>query len=150
MNPSPLQLAHFATGFRVRYNTLFCLNTMPQLIFAAMQDGEPAGFNNQWHDYAGSAAEGEEMQSWDALCHPEDHPASLTAWQHARRTERPFEAAFRLRRHDGAYRWMLARALPLRSETGAVERWFGRCTDVGDMKALGQSHDLMERELARG
>ena len=124
------------------------LNTMPQLIFACLPDGQPEGFNKQWHDFTGTAADDADVQPWDLFVHPADRRAALDAWQHALLVERPFEAEFRLRRLDGEYRATLARAVPLRSESGAVERWFGSCTDIQGLKDLQASNDIMKRELA--
>ncbi len=52
----------------------------------------------------------------------------------------PYELEFRLRGRDGAYRWFLARAMPMRDGTGRVVRWFGTCTDIDEQK-LGSSRD---------
>jgi signal transduction histidine kinase/DNA-binding response OmpR family regulator len=40
-----------------------------------------------------------------------------------------------LRRHDGQYRWYIARALPVRDKAGNVERWIGNNADIDDQKA---------------
>ncbi len=52
----------------------------------------------------------------------------------------PWEAEARLRRKDGAYRWFLIRAKPLRNEQGLVMRWYLTRTDIEDRKQA-------EREL---
>jgi signal transduction histidine kinase len=46
----------------------------------------------------------------------------------------PFEAEFRLRRADGAYRWFLGRGVPLRDGEGRVSRWLGVATDIDDQR----------------
>jgi signal transduction histidine kinase/ActR/RegA family two-component response regulator len=60
----------------------------------------------------------------------------LAAWALAVRTAAPFQTEYRIRRHDGVYRWFKARANPLRDERGTVERWIGTSTDVDDVKRL--------------
>jgi PAS domain S-box-containing protein len=45
-----------------------------------------------------------------------------------------YEIEVRYRRRDGAYRWYVARAEPLRSETGAITGWFGTSTDIHDRR----------------
>src|SRR5262249_27106432 len=47
-----------------------------------------------------------------------------------------FDAEFRIRGADGAYRWFKARALPLRSEEGENFKWFGTNTDIEDQKRV--------------
>jgi PAS domain S-box-containing protein len=49
-------------------------------------------------------------------------------------SEAPGEAEARLRRQDGAYRWFLFRANPLRDESGTVVKWYGVNTDIEDRK----------------
>ena len=59
---------------------------------------------------------------------PED-PAlerALAAWRHALATETLYEVEFRIRRHDGAYRWFLARALPMRDADGVLMLLLGQ------------------------
>ncbi len=59
---------------------------------------------------------------------------SEARWKQATDTGEPYEIEYRLRRHDGTYRWFLGRALPVRDEQGEVTRWFGTCTDIDDAK----------------
>jgi len=59
-----------------------------------------------------------------------------TPWRQAEATESRYEVEYRLRTADGAYRWVLARALPFRDSQGRVLRWFGTCTDIEDVKRL--------------
>ncbi len=49
--------------------------------------------------------------------------------------EEPYEIEYRLKRaSDGAYRWHLDRAVPVRDQSGRVVKWFGACTDIDDQK----------------
>jgi signal transduction histidine kinase len=45
------------------------------------------------------------------------------------------ERHFRLRRHDGAYRWCIARGTKLRSTLDARPVWYGAVVDVHDLRA---------------
>ena len=59
----------------------------------------------------------------------------------------PFEKEARLRRADGAYRWFLHRAMPLRDELGNVVKWYGTTTDIEERKraeaALQEARDKL-------
>jgi formate hydrogenlyase transcriptional activator len=46
----------------------------------------------------------------------------------------PFELEWRVRRHDGEYRWFLVRYHPLRDEEGRILRWYASGTDIDDRK----------------
>ena len=50
-----------------------------------------------------------------------------------------YEAEYRIRSRDGAYRWFRARALPIRDLKGGIVKWYGTCSDIHDSKMLEQS-----------
>ena len=66
--------------------------------------------------------------------HPEDLNGLAATWQRIMASEAPGEAEARLRRQDGAYRWFLFRANPLRDESGTIVKWYGVNTDIEDRK----------------
>ncbi len=69
------------------------------------------------------------------MVHPDDLPRCGDRWAEALRTEEPYEIEYRLKRaSDGAYRWHLDRAVPVRDQSGRVVKWFGACTDIDDQK----------------
>ena len=41
---------------------------------------------------------------------------------------------YRLRRHDGQYRWILANGVPRFAESGAFAGYIGTCVDISDQK----------------
>jgi formate hydrogenlyase transcriptional activator len=53
------------------------------------------------------------------------------------------ELEVRLRKHDGSYRWFLARFNPLRDEQGQITRWYVTGTDIEDRK---QAEDRLRSE----
>ena len=65
-----------------------------------------------------------------------DLPRMLRIWRRALASGTPWEDEFRLRRADGAMRWHLSRALPLRDAGGRIVRWFGTNTDVDDRRRV--------------
>src|SRR5262249_26284988 len=42
------------------------------------------------------------------------------------------------RRHDGAYRWFVTRAVPIKDEGGAIVSWCGVTTDIHDQKEAAE------------
>ena len=61
-----------------------------------------------------------------------------------------YEIEYRFKRaSDGAYRWHLGRALPLRDEDGNVVQWFGTGTDIHDQKLAQQELENSREELER-
>ncbi|HJZ59431.1 MAG TPA: PAS domain-containing protein [Gemmataceae bacterium] len=110
------------------------IETIPHFVWVAGPDGAIEYLNRQCLDYAGMPMGDLLGWDWKALVHPDDQTRALAAWTKSLRTGTPFEIEYRLRRHDGEYRWFVARALPLRDLDGRLLRWFGTCTDVDDRK----------------
>jgi PAS domain S-box-containing protein len=105
--------------------------TMPQIVWTADANGRLDYHNRRWHDYAGS----DTGLSGKNILHPEDYLRCLELWRASVRTGEKYEIEYRLRRvADGAYRWHIGRASPLRNAEGQITRWIGTCTDIEDLK----------------
>ena len=61
----------------------------------------------------------------------------------------PFESQQRLRRTDGTYAWVIARALPVRDDEGTIRRWVGSVTDV-DAIARGEEEQARLAAIVEG
>ena len=59
-----------------------------------------------------------------------------------------YEVEHRLCRHDGEYRWMIGRAVPVRDSAGEIVRWFGTAVDIHELYAASESRDLLAKELS--
>lgn len=71
---------------------------------------------------------------WDSVVHPDDLQACYTRWSNSIQTGETYDVEFRLKRHDGVYRWHKARATCGRDENGNIIKWFGTNTDIDDQK----------------
>ncbi|MFN3596108.1 MAG: PAS domain S-box protein [Rubricoccaceae bacterium] len=110
------------------------VETLPHLIWTARPDGSLEFFNGRLLTYFDRTRESLSGWSWTDVIHPDDLARTLARWQHSLDTEEPYEIEFRLRRHDGVYRWHLARAIPIRDADGSIRQWFGSNTDITDHK----------------
>lgn len=86
-------------------------------------------FNRAWLDFAGRPAEREAGEGWRESLHPEDL-APLEAAQAAFAVRQPFQVQFRLRRHDGIWRWMLNSGKPRFDPAGGFAGYTGSCVDI--------------------
>lgn len=73
-------------------------------------------------------------------------------WTESLTTGCDYDVEYRLKRAaDGAYRWHLGRAHPMRNDRGKIVQWVGTCTDIDDTKraeaALRQAHDELETRV---
>ncbi len=122
-------------------------DSLPQLVWSTPPDGLSDYFNGPWCDFTGLPAQASYGTGWLSLLHPEDAPVAAQAWSRAVTTGRSYEVRYRLRRHDGAYRWVIARGLPLFDANYEVMRWIGTCTDIDDEMANADALELLSQEL---
>jgi PAS domain S-box-containing protein len=118
---------------------------IPQIVWATRPDGWHIHFNQRWLEYTGLTLEQSLGHGWNPPFHPDDRDQAAKRWQQATESGAPYEIEYRLRRHDGVYRWMLGRALPLRDEAGHITLWLGTCTDIDDLK---QANEQIKRDAA--
>ena len=108
---------------------------MPNHIWTARPDGWVDWLNDQTYAYTGHGpGQLEGMSTWLQVVHPDDREPAQARWEMSLETGETYEVEFRLRRHDGEWRWHLARAIPLQGAFGQVVRWIGANTDIQDQK----------------
>lgn len=118
---------------------LIC-DTMPQMLWTTTPEGLHDWFSRRWYDYTGLSVQQSLGLGWQNPFHSDDTPQAQKKWSHSLATGDEYSVEYRCRRYDGAWRWMLGRALPLKDhKTGKIVKWFGTCTDI---------HDLVEARLA--
>ncbi len=121
----------------------FVTDFMPQLVWSTEPDGYHDFYNQRWYDYTGLTYDESKAEGWNRVLHPDDVAPTTKRWQHALATGEPYEAEYRFRRHDGEYRWFLARALPMRDESGGIIKWFGTCTDIDDRRKVANKLEFL-------
>src|SRR5262249_10708647 len=90
------------------------VDTVPAFPWTTLPDGTNDFWNQGWLDYTGLSAADTQDSGWIAAFHLEDLASYQDKWRRAVATGVVFEHEARLRRADGAYRWFLHRAVPLR------------------------------------
>jgi PAS domain S-box-containing protein len=125
--------------------------TVPALIFANNADGRQVYSNSAYQRYSGFSFSELLGLGFMRLVHPDDVAGLAERWAAVMAKGEPFEAQYRLRRHDGAYRWHVIRGGPVKDAQGNVLRWTGACTDVEDMRAaVEQARDSTEMLQSMG
>jgi PAS domain S-box-containing protein len=104
------------------------------IVWIAEPTGEFELPQPSWETFTGQS--GDELKGWGWLeaVEPEDRPGTLEAWREALASRTVYKAEHGLRRHDGEYREMLVRAVPLLRANGEVREWVGVHTDITSRK----------------
>lgn len=127
--------------------------TMAEAVPSFLFETDAAGWNTwtseSWCRFTGQTTEQVSGHGWAEALHPEDRAANLGQWLHCMEHGLPFESQQRLRRTDGTYAWVIARALPVRDEHGTICRWLGSVTDVDTIVRVQDSLRESESRLLR-
>ncbi len=121
---------------------------LPQIVWTSDAAGAPTYYNRKFVEYTGLAGS---PGDWSGIIHEQDLAAVIETSRAARVRGAPFELSYRLRRHDGVYRWQLARVVPVRDGGGAVIAWVGAATDVDEHKRfLDEQRYLADASVVLG
>ena len=110
------------------------IETIPAMAFVTRPDGSSEFVSRPWIEYSGLSEEQTAGSGWAVTLHPDDLKQHLAKWRVSRATGQPFENEARHRDAHGNYRWLLARAVPLRDEQEKILKWYGALTDIEDRK----------------
>ena len=126
-------------------------DAVPEMLWACDRAGNKTYCNSRFLEFFG-VQQAPVGDTWLELIHPEDRLASTEIWRRTLIIGKSYEREHRMRRFDGVYRWMLARALPVIDATGRVETWFGTTTDITEIMdardILKRSRDELESMVA--
>src|SRR3546814_4717006 len=78
------------------------------------------------------------------LAHPEDAPEVLRTSARCLKTGDTFKMQYRRRWKDGSYRWIEARAQPLRDRDGTIVHWYQVSIDIDDQVRAGSEEHTSE------
>jgi len=118
-------------------------DSIPAIAWSATPEGRFDYFNQRMIDFTGKPND----QSGGAF-HPEDWKKASALWQRSLKTGEVYQVEHRLCRHDGEYRWMISRAVPVRDEDGTIVKWFGTAVDIHEIYAASEARDLLAKELS--
>lgn len=87
-------------------------------------------FNEVWLKFTGRTISQEVGNGWAEGVHPDDLQRCLKIYtEHFARRD-PFEMEYRLRRSDGAFRWLFDRGVPFFDDDQQFLGYIGSCVDV--------------------
>jgi PAS domain S-box-containing protein len=96
--------------------------------------GRQVSVQRSWLVFTGQSAEDAADEGWTSAVHPDDLAGVATRWRTAVANGVTCTSEHRLRRHDGAWRWMQATVAPVRDAHGRLVEWFGAAIDITDRR----------------
>jgi len=123
----------------------------PVMLWMSAVDSNCYFFNQPWLDFTGRTLEQEVGAGWAEGVHFEDFQHCLDTYLDHFNARRPFRMRYRLRRHDGQYRWLLDTGVPRYSPDGTFMGFVGSCIDIQEMveanEALANLNATLERRV---
>ncbi|MBD9508120.1 PAS domain-containing protein [Ensifer sp. ENS07] len=130
------------------------VDMVPSLLWRLDQHGVPTFFNKRLVSFlgldepgAGELDTARLTESLNAAVHPEDASSLAAALRYSVASGERFSKRFRLRRADGAYRWVEGTAEPLRDDDGQILQWYGLTHDIDDQLRVEEALRERERSL---
>jgi PAS domain S-box-containing protein len=127
-------------------------DSAPVMMWVTDGDGRCTYLNRGWCEFTGQTLEMGLGFGWLDVTHPEDRHRADSEFQSALKGRRAFRLEYRLRRHDGAYRWAIDAAVPRISDDGTVLGYIGSVIDITERKeaeqVLQQLNTALEARVA--
>jgi PAS domain S-box-containing protein len=119
----------------------------PIMMWMAGTDKGCTDFNRGWLEFTGRTLPQERAEGWIAGVHPSDLRKCVESYHAAFDQRQPFTMEYRLRRHDGNYRWVTNTGIPRFLWDGSFVGYIGCCIDVDDQKQVELAHTDLSRRL---
>ena len=123
--------------------------SIPVPAWTATRDGEGGYCNRRWCEYTGQTPKQFAGLGWLKALHPDDVKKTIAQVAVATRRHDLLEVEYRLRRHDGVYRWHLSRAYAERDASGQITSWFGTTTDIHVQKTAQAELERLIKERTK-
>ena len=118
----------------------------PVLIWMSGPDNLCTYFNKRWLDFTGRSLDQERGNGWAEGVHPDDLQRCLDTYTQAFERREEFRMEYRLRRHDGEYRWIFGIGVPRFNQDGSFAGYIGSCVDVTERRRVDKAvHESEER-----
>jgi PAS domain S-box-containing protein len=117
------------------------------IVWSTPASGEFESEQPGWSAFTGQTFDQLRGWGWLDAVHPDDRPTTARVWSAAVAARSLYQVEHRLRRHDGEYRQMLVRAVPILAKGGGIREWVGVHTDI-DAERKGEAAMREAKEAA--
>ena len=129
-----------------RYRSLALASA--QIVWTKNAQGQVVEDWPMWRAFTGQRAGELTGWGWISAVHPEDRERISRVFANALQNGTVYETEYRVRRHDGEYRHMAVRGVPVLEPGGRIREWIGSCADITAQKRAEEEARQSQRELA--
>jgi PAS domain S-box-containing protein len=126
----------------------------PVLIWMSGTDKLCTWFNKPWLDFVGRSMEQELGNGWTENIHPGDFDRCLQTYNTSFDAREPFSMEYRLKRHDGEYRWVLDSGIALYGADDEFTGYIGSCIDITERRqaeeAIAETYRKLKLAITAG
>ena len=110
----------------------FCevMDAAPVMIWVSGEDKRCIWFNRPWLNFTGRSMKQELGNGWSEGIHRDDFDGCLQVYSSHFDARKEFRMQYRLRRYDGAYRWIDDTGIPRYARDGTFLGYIGSCIDI--------------------
>jgi PAS domain S-box-containing protein len=125
-------------------------HAVSQIVWTTDAEGRVSSDSPSWRAFTGQPREKylDVRYGWLECIHPEDRGRTVRQWVESLRGRKVFESEHRVRRHDGKYRYLTARGVPVVGRDGEVREWVGLHIDVTEQRRSEQASSFLARASA--
>jgi PAS domain S-box-containing protein len=135
---SEIALAESEDRFR------FITDQSPSLVWVTDANNLCTWVNASWLTYTGQTMAQALGHGWSDCLHPDDRQACQTSFTSHSTARTAFSLEYRLRRHDGEYRWILDNGQPHTDASGMFNGYVGVCLDISERKQAELDREIFE------
>lgn len=113
-------------------------NEAPSMLWVSDQKKDFIFYNTAWLDFRGTSLDEEVARSFESIVHPQDLVRVQKKFQQSFDDRKPYKIEFRIKRHDGAYRWIIESGRPHYTREYKFTGFIGSCMEIHNIKELGK------------
>ncbi len=125
----------------------FVANAAPVMIWMSDPSGACTYVNKAWLDFTGGNGAAELGEGWKERIHPDDLDAMWMKSNEGFEQRKTIEVQYRVKRHDGEYRWILDLSVPRFDPDGTFAGYIGSCIDITERKLAEEAMATIGRRL---
>lgn len=118
-------------------------DTAPVMVWLSGTDKLYYFVNKHWLYFTGRTFEEEIGNGWSQGVHPDDLDRCLNIYTTNFDARKEFYMEYRLRRHDGKFRWVSDKGVPRYDIDGNFTGYIGSCMDIHDQKDFTDALESM-------